>query len=81
MRLLVFIIFLLLIGCGRGPARDRAEENCQLNKNYLFLILNNNDFGETSKRVTLMETYFKCTEEENDTLLNRYYRGYVLNKE
>ena len=77
MRLLVLIIFLLLIGCGNGPAEDRGKQNCKNDLLVVLLLLKNNDNGGKSLAIGKLNSSCK----NNDSLINRYYRGYVLNKE
>ena len=94
MKLIIcFLIILFLNFCGSGPAEDRAKTNCRnailfslagidainqlpeetihksgVNKNSMFFI-----------NYSIYE--FACYQPIHDSLIERYYRGYVDGKE
>jgi hypothetical protein len=92
MKLIIcFLIILLFNFCGRGPAEDRAETNC---RNYYLTSLlaidainnppDNLSQERKESREEGLKAYFFLYDSQclkPDSLLNRYYRGYVLGKE
>ena len=73
------LFFIFILNCNRGPAEDRGKENCE---NFLLtaLLLNSQPVN-TNRNLLMLSLYKYRCEENNDSTINRYYRGYVLNKE
>jgi hypothetical protein len=79
MKKFILILIFILIYCGSGPAEDRAERNC---KNGLFLtIVLTNQFSDNGSKIAALTLQKNSCNDTSDSLINRYYRGYVLDKE
>jgi hypothetical protein len=81
MRKFILLLLFILMHCGNGPAEDRGKRNC-LNARLFALALYSNNY---STRSILLFSYsaeeFDCDESKRDSTINRYYRGYVKDKE
>lgn len=76
---LIYIAFMLCISCGRGPAENRGAINCA--NHILLTILTNREFKDQTLDILNIAVYeYQCTK-NNDSTINRYYRGYAQNKE
>ena len=67
------------MNCNRGPAEDRAKRNCEKDKLFAIVVINTPNISSNLKTAVLY--YFDCSDKIHDTYLDRYYRGYVENKE
>ena len=82
MKVIIFSI-LVLLNCNRGPAEDRAKRNCDDTKLLIVAIYNDRSLSDNLKNSSLflLDTSRSCNGAIEDSLLNRYYRGYVKNEE
>jgi hypothetical protein len=81
MKKLTLILIFILIYCGSGPAEDRAERNCKNSQLSTLAIINNENISIRTKQYWIFLANINCQNQEHDSLINRYYRGYVLDKE
>ncbi len=80
MKLVIIFLISFALFCGREPAEDRAERNCR-NGVYAAILLSNQLNDTPSSEIALLTLLKNSCNDYNDSTIDRYYRGYVLDKE